>query len=88
MDSSRDYHSKSDEDRQISYNITYIWNLKNDTNAHIYKTETLPDFKNKRTVTKVERWRGGIRQVLGIKHICTAAKLLSHFSRVRLCATP
>ena len=26
--------------RQISYGITYMWNLKNDTNELIYKTET------------------------------------------------
>ena len=26
--------------RQISYDITYMWNLKNDTNEHIYNTET------------------------------------------------
>ena len=26
--------------RQISYDITYMWNLKNDTNELIYKTET------------------------------------------------
>ena len=26
--------------RQISYDITYRWNLKNDTNELIYKTET------------------------------------------------
>ena len=25
--------------RQISYDITYMWNLKNDTNELIYKTE-------------------------------------------------
>ena len=32
---------KSDRERQISYDITYMWNLKkNDTNEHIYKTET------------------------------------------------
>ena len=24
---------------QISYDITYVWNLKNDTNELIYKTE-------------------------------------------------
>ena len=28
------------EKRQISYDITYMWNLKNDTNEPIYKTET------------------------------------------------
>ena len=29
---------KSDKD--ISYDITYMWNLKNDTNEVIYKTRT------------------------------------------------
>ena len=30
----------SDTEREISYNITYMWNLKkNDTNELIYKTE-------------------------------------------------
>ena len=31
--------SKSDRERQISYNITYMWNIKNYTNELIYKTE-------------------------------------------------
>ena len=31
--------SKSDRERQISCDITYIWNLKNDTNEVIYKTK-------------------------------------------------
>ena len=38
----RDYHtkrSKSERKRQIPY-ITYMWNLKYNTNEHIYKTET------------------------------------------------
>ena len=31
----------SNTEREISYNITYMWNLKkNDTNELIYKTET------------------------------------------------
>ena len=30
----------SQRERQISYDITYMWNLKNDTNELIYKTET------------------------------------------------
>ena len=46
MDGPRDYHtkwSKSDRERQISYDITYMWNLKkNDTNELIYKTEIDP----------------------------------------------
>ena len=33
------YLVKSDRERQISYGITYIWNLKNDPNQLIYKTE-------------------------------------------------
>ena len=28
----------SDRERQISYNITYMWNLKYDTNEHIYES--------------------------------------------------
>ena len=45
MDGPRDYHpkwSKSDRERQISYDITHMWNLilKNGTNELIYKTET------------------------------------------------
>ena len=42
MDGPRGYHTKwhkSDRQRQISYDITYLWNLKNDTNELIYKRE-------------------------------------------------
>ena len=39
-----DYHtkwSKSDRERQISYDIAYMWNLKKkNTNQLFYKTET------------------------------------------------
>ena len=38
----RDYHtkqSKSERERQIPYGITHTWNLKHDTNEHIYETE-------------------------------------------------
>ena len=31
---------KSERERQISYDITYMWNLKYGTNEPIYKTET------------------------------------------------
>ena len=31
---------KLDRERQISYDITYMWNVKYDTNELIYKTET------------------------------------------------
>ena len=43
MDGPRDYHtkcSKSERERQIPYDITYMWNLKYDTNELIYRTET------------------------------------------------
>ena len=40
IDGPRDYYTKSDREKQISYDITYMWNLKNDTNGLIYKTET------------------------------------------------
>ena len=29
-----------DRNRQILYDITYVWNLKNNTNESVYKTET------------------------------------------------
>ena len=38
MDEPRDDHITSDRERQIT--ITYTWNLRNDTNELIYKTET------------------------------------------------
>ena len=41
--------------RQISYDIIYMWNLKkNDTNELIYKTEIDSDIENKVMVTKGE----------------------------------
>ena len=44
MDGPGDYYtkwSKSDRERQVSYDIAYMWDLKkmNDTNELIYKTE-------------------------------------------------
>ena len=64
MDGSRDYHtkrSKSDRERQISYDITYMWNLKkNDTNELIYKTETdSHTLKTNLWLPKWERWGEG-----------------------------
>ena len=43
MDATRDYHtkwSKSEKERQIPYDVTYMWNLKYDTNESIYETES------------------------------------------------
>ena len=42
-DGPRDYHtkwSKSDRERQILYDTTYMWNLKYNTSDSLYKTET------------------------------------------------
>ena len=42
VDGPREYYtkwSKSDRERQI-YDVTYMWNLKNNTNKSIYKAET------------------------------------------------
>ena len=42
MGGTRDYHtkwSKSERERQISYDITYMWRLKYDTNELIYETK-------------------------------------------------
>ena len=43
MDGPSDYlakWSKSDIEKQLLYGITYMWNLKNNTNEIAYKTET------------------------------------------------
>ena len=43
MDATRDYYtkwSKSERERQIPYDTTYMWNLKYGTNEPIYKIET------------------------------------------------
>ena len=46
MDGARDFHtkrSKPDRERQMSYAITYMWNLKKEhTNGLISKTEIDP----------------------------------------------
>ena len=42
MDGPRNYHtkqSKSERERQIPYDLTYMWNLRYDTNELMYKTE-------------------------------------------------
>ena len=42
MDALRDYHTKrseSERERQMPYDITYMWNLKNKTNVY-NRTET------------------------------------------------
>ena len=43
MGGPRDCHtewSKSEREKQVPYDITYMWNLKYNTNELIYETET------------------------------------------------
>ena len=47
-------------EREVLYNITYIWNLKNNTNEYMYKTKIVSQTENKTMVTKGEREGGGI----------------------------
>ena len=47
---------KSERERQIPYDITYMWNLKYDTNELIYETET--DSRTQRTDLWLPRGRG------------------------------
>ena len=49
---------------QIPYDITYLWNLKYDTDELIYETDS--DIENKLMVTKGEGDGGGINWEFGI----------------------
>ena len=64
MDGPRDYHTKSskpDRERQVSYDIAYIWNMKKRYKwTYLQNRNRLTDIENKLTVTKGERGGGGI----------------------------
>ena len=51
------YSVNSDRERQISYDITYLWNLRHDANEFIYKIERLRQREKKPMVTKGEERR-------------------------------
>ena len=40
MDASRDSHTSEVRERQVLYDMTYMWNIKYGTNVLISKTET------------------------------------------------
>ena len=44
--------------RQILYDITYMWKLKNNTNELFTNRSGLTDIENKSMVTKEESWGG------------------------------
>ena len=62
MDGPRDYHTKwckSDRGRQISYDITYMWNLKKWYKwTYTQNINRLTDIENKLMATKGE---GGVK---------------------------
>ena len=51
---------KSERERQIPYDITYMQNLNYGTNEPIYKTETDTDTKNRLVVAKGEEGGSGM----------------------------
>ena len=61
----RDYYtkwSKSQRERQISYDITYMQKLKCDTNELLYDTETDSTTQSRHVVAKED----GVREGLGV----------------------
>ena len=57
QDAARDDHSKwskPEGERQIPYEITYMWNLNRGTTEPIYKTETDWDMESRIVVAKGE----------------------------------
>ena len=60
MDATRDYHTKRSQKRKTNtYGITYMWNLKYDTNKPIYKT----DSETQRTNLWLPREKGGVGEM-------------------------
>ena len=59
---------KSERERKIPYEITYVWNLKYDTNELICKTERLADIEKRLVIAKKEgaRVREGYVGSLGL----------------------
>ena len=58
---------KSDREKQISYDMSYIWNLKNDTNELIYKVEI--DSQTQKTNFRLPKGKGEgeeINQKVGV----------------------
>ena len=65
MDATRDSHpelSKSERERQISYDITYNWNLIYGTNELFHRKKTIVDLENRLIVAKGEGvgWIGSL----------------------------
>ena len=68
MDEPRDYHamwSQSLRERQILYDVVYMWNVKYDTNEHIYETNRLTE-RTRLWLLRVKKGGGGMDWELGI----------------------
>ena len=50
----------------MPYDITYMWNLKYDTNEPIYETETEPHHRNKTGGCRGEGSRRGMEWEVGV----------------------
>ena len=50
----------AERERQLPYDITYMWNLKYDTNGHIYETD-----RYREQICGAKR-EGGRREGLGV----------------------
>ena len=62
MDGPRDCHikwSKSERDRQMPFDIIYMWNLKYDTNEHMYETKQTHRYREQISCRQAE---GGLRE--------------------------
>ena len=67
------YHikwSKPDRERQVSYDVTYKWNLKEKWYkwTYLWKRNRLSDFKNKLTFTEGETLGEGQIKSLGLTY--------------------
>ena len=65
MDGLRDYHPKWNKPEikiQVSYDITYMWDLKCDKNEFVYETNRFTDIENTLVVAKV----GGMEWEFGV----------------------
>ena len=58
VDGPREHHTKYSKS-EIPYDITYMWNLKNDTNESVYKTEI--DSEIQKTNLQLPKGKGGPR---------------------------
>ena len=65
IDGPREYHAKRSKPQTLD-DMTYIWNIKNNTNEYIQKTDSQTSI-NKLKIFKGERWgRGGQIRSLGL----------------------